>query len=52
MKKTYMVPSMQVIAIQHQHLICGSNDVVNSFGSSPEGFVFDDDGLIDSEMDM
>ncbi|MBR2292598.1 MAG: hypothetical protein IJ868_09900 [Prevotella sp.] len=54
MKKTYMIPTMKVIMIQHRtHLLAGSGEARNGVQSisNDEGFTLFTDGFGDGEAD-
>ena len=44
-KQEYMKPAMQVIEIRQQHHILVGSPGAKSFGNSPEGLIWDEDGL-------
>ena len=49
MKKTYMKPTLQVVKLQHHGIICTSPGG-KSLGDSPEGLIFDPDGLTGDDV--
>lgn len=53
MKKTYLKPAVQVMAIQTCKMLSGSNPYhsVRAVSSSNDGFSLKDDGFDDSDFD-
>ena len=50
MKKEYMKPTMMVVKLHHHHHILVGSPGAKSFGDSPEGFIWNENGLDEDDV--
>ena len=50
MKRKYMTPTVDVVALQQQSCLLANSRIVTDLSESPENIVWDDDDLDDDDI--